>query len=876
MKLKNFRLICCFLLFFLIVLTLAACETPFVPPSENGGDSHDWGSWVVEKQSTCTTEGKQSRVCQECGEIEEIAISKTDHALNFNNECTVCGTVIEPTVGLEYSRHPQYKNNSIVGYYYRVTGAGAARDEREIIIPAYQNGDPVTEIAAEAFAGCKKLEKIYIPGSITQIGFGAFSGCTKLSNISLPQQLTHIGTDILKDTPYYNNIANWDNGLLYNGTYLLSIKDSLASCTVRDTTTIIASDIFSSSALQELYIDFYIDSNKLSNTGIKYSKIKKVSLICNRYQINDTSVLDCLPTTVEELTLQGYYIYESDSLATRFPELKHLGTTEEIENGALSGLGKLESLAVNGNRASVLAKLFGDKDYPGGIQTKYRYVDRNGRSAQDLWTNVVPLSLKKVHFTGTTIQASASKGLGLSEISIAKSIRTIECHGISLGYNLSDPTNESDLSLPDVILYYEGSIDDWFAVKNSGFHHNGNGIRWYCDGEEITSLRIPESKTEIGNEFAYFSGLENIEIHDKVTRIGNSAFAGCAGLTKITIPESITSIGIYAFYNCTGLTDIVVPDSVTSIGERAFENCTGLISATLGNGITKIINNNTSSRGGLFQGCSNLSNVALGNGLTSIHPRMFQGCSKLKSIVLPEGVTAIEQYAFKNCINLKNIVVPDSVTSIGEGAFLSCTNLCDVSLGENIVRIGSKSGLDGAFEGCISLKNIVIPDAVTDMFDSTFQNCTGLESATIGNGITTIYGSTFEGCTNLTSVIIGNQVAKIGEHAFLNCTKLASISIPDNVTSIGARAFKGCVNLAYVSLGEGISDIGIAAFRGCTNLASIIIPSGVTQMGLNVFADCTNLKDIYCRASSQPPTWPQFNGWCFPNCNPVVHWGYTD
>ena len=73
--------------------------------------------------------------------------------------------------------------------------------------------------------------------------------------------------------------------------------------------------------------------------------------------------------------------------------------------------------------------------------------------------------------------------------------------------------------------------------------------------------------TSNGNETCYVSGIgtctdTDIKIPpvsptgDRVTSIGNDAFAWCESLTSVVISDSVTSIGYNAFFSCTSLTSI--------------------------------------------------------------------------------------------------------------------------------------------------------------------------------------------------------------------------------------------------------------------------------------------------------------------------------
>lgn len=66
--------------------------------------------------------------------------------------------------------------------------ACAARAEGSVTVP-----DGVTQIAANAFEGCKGVTEIELPGSLTTIGDGAFFGCEGLTELTLPASIETIG-----------------------------------------------------------------------------------------------------------------------------------------------------------------------------------------------------------------------------------------------------------------------------------------------------------------------------------------------------------------------------------------------------------------------------------------------------------------------------------------------------------------------------------------------------------------------------------------------------------------------------------------------------------------------------------------------------------
>ena len=121
--------------------------------------------WVVTTPVTETTDGIETYKCTRVG------CTHTD------------GTRIYATAGLEYT--------PINGTAYSVSGGTASGD---IIIPAYHNGLPVTEIASAAFTGNTAITSVFISANVTIIrgatvlpgsilSGGAFRGATNLVSV---------------------------------------------------------------------------------------------------------------------------------------------------------------------------------------------------------------------------------------------------------------------------------------------------------------------------------------------------------------------------------------------------------------------------------------------------------------------------------------------------------------------------------------------------------------------------------------------------------------------------------------------------------------------------------------------------------------------
>ena len=221
----------------------------------------------------------------------------------------------------------------------------------------------------------------------------------------------------------------------------------------------------------------------------------------------------------------------------------------------------------------------------------------------------------------------------------------------------------------------------------------------------------------------------SVVIEDKVSSIGQNAFANCQHLTSITIPNSVTMIADAAFANCTSLKSITIPNSVTTIRGGAFSYCTSLKSITIPNSVTTIESH-------VFYFCENLTSVTLPNSITKISGYTFMMCTNLSSISIPHSVTAIEEYAFAGCESLTSVALPNALTKIGECAFLECTSLPSVKIPNSVTAIE-----EGAFVTCITLTEVTVEWAtpLSNLGEHCFGGVTSRATLRVPAGTKTKY-----------------------------------------------------------------------------------------------------------------------------------------
>ncbi len=265
-----------------------------------------------------------------------------------------------------------------------------------------------------------------------------------------------------------------------------------------------------------------------------------------------------------------------------------------------------------------------------------------------------------------------------------------------------------------------------------------------------------------------FSGCKNItsiRIPDSVTQISNEAFRGCSSLTSIDIPDGVQNIGERAFWECSSLANVRIPDSVAAMGAKVFSGTPWLAEQfeqneglAIANHILVDVDENISGNiavpagvtliaGGVFCRNSNLTGLSIPDGITYIDDEAFSGCSSLTSINIPDGVKGFGYFAFEGCSSLTSIRIPDSVTFLSNGVFSGCSSLSSISLSTSLKEISAS-----AFSGCSSLTSSHIPSGVTQISGGAFENCSSLTNINIPSSVTYIDSSAFAGCSSLKDV----------------------------------------------------------------------------------------------------------------------------
>ena len=105
--------------------------------------------------------------------------------------------------------------------------------------------DSLTVLGQYAFAWCENLTYVKLSNSMRTIDKGTFSGCTLLGYVDIPSSVRYIKQDAFGQTAYTSNKENRENGMLYMGSYLLSVDTSVfGRCEIKPGTKTVADRAF--------------------------------------------------------------------------------------------------------------------------------------------------------------------------------------------------------------------------------------------------------------------------------------------------------------------------------------------------------------------------------------------------------------------------------------------------------------------------------------------------------------------------------------------------------------------------------------------------------------------------------------------------------
>ena len=767
------------------------------------------------------------------------------------------------------------------------------------------------EIGDEAFATCKALTEIIIPGRAKKLGEYVFDGCSRLVTATFEEGVREIGDGVFKSCSSLVDVY-FPASLEKFGTYdasgtLTGVSNAFKGC---DSLENINVDKNNKTMMTESGL-LYLIFETTTDAGEGKEPVKDVAYELIAAPLNKSGSVH-IPAKTRKIWDYAFSDNTGITEITFGTDNKMAGTLE-IGKFAFSQMAKLTSITL-----------------PEGLETIHTWTFYGAIRDEDnvLETIVIPYTVKKIDLLAF-YSSTALKNVVFQPL----------------------PTVETEEERNALLKKYPLELVDGATSGSTKC-----GVFYYTMALEMVEL--PERTTKIGSAAFYKSGIKKVVIPSTVTTLETDAFLECSNLKEVVFAENskLTAIPAKCFEG-TAIESIVLPEGIKTISYAAFRNCKTLTSVTLpstlqslkgdynqftaksiiGGGYTVTSKKNTTSIGETFKGCATLADVVFNAGckLTVIEKSAFDSTG-LTSIELPANITNVNDNAFSSAKTLETVIFKtytladvlaetgktdeadltdaekakigkSDLTSVGKYVFANSgiktvifpeTTAAKLTLGNtmfNRVTTLEKVGLpaqvaslENVFSGCESNLQIELSkdnkslklnteySLVLSATGDTIEFAYGyigketLDLTKLTDTLKVIKASAFASQPNIKKVVLPASVTTIGDFAFEKCAALETVELrtsgSDNkasLSSLGKYAFQDCVSLKAIDLSAtALTIINDYTFDGCSALASVTLNEGLTQIGNKVsttatsssygaFQECKALKEITIPASVQ-------------------------
>ena len=384
----------------------------------------------------------------------------------------------------------------------------------------------VTSIGQAAFFDCDGLVSVKIPEGVIKIGRSAFLKCDNLSDIEISDSVTCIGALAFGRTAYYNDISNWENGVLYLGNYLLEADWLIeGECSIKQGTKCIGEEAFSE---RENLTGVIIPDSVLYIGDWAFqvcSNLKNVEMGNNIETIGVGAFNSCKNLT----------------------SIKLPNSLKSVELYAFYNCTALDKIYIN----DIAAYL--DIQYGSEVDCPMYYADKLYLNNKRVVNITIPEGVKK-------IPAYSFDGCdSLSKVIVPDSVETIgenAFHGCNGLTSITLPfvgSSRTAARTNDAVLGY---------IFGYSLSEETRTIKQYYSSENYSYYYIPASLSEV-------------KITDSI-QIPYGAFYGCHTLISVAIEKKVAFIDKYAFFDCTNLEKVVISKNMAEIEAGAFENCNNI------------------------------------------------------------------------------------------------------------------------------------------------------------------------------------------------------------------------------------------------------------------------------------------------------------
>lgn len=610
-------------------------------------------------------------------------------------------------------------------------------------------------IYERAFADCWNLKSVSIPESLLLIDKEAFANCSALSGIILSDKIKTIGAYAFRNCRSIKELHIPSSVSTINENAFVGC-DQIQKLTVGDGAKL---GLYSFSGCEALVEVEFLGKSELGKGCFRHcTALQKVTLpkgieIIPEYTFEGCSSLEVLlnfdsVTRVETSSFNG---------CSSLVNIENSEALKRISGGAFANCVSLHEDFLNSKKNTL--------EYVGGGAfegcTSFENIDITypiGGAPFTKCTNLKKLTIKD----GIEIGYGFFNGCtSLEEVDISKCVLKGDTDWMFLGC-----TSLKNVILPDGLRYIKtGFFQDCTSLEeveipesveyiSSYVFYNCTSLkRIYINGYvKIESMAFDAATINRFEKYdnAYYIGSRENPymmlirpIDDKITScilhpdtlyISEWGLGGCSKLKNVQINNKLKKLGTAAFSDCRLLEEIILPETVDEIGEFCFTRCGSLKTVVINGDVPEI-------KMATFEDCPRLSTLILTDATRYVDERAFNNCDMLlqeygngvyagpltdpyrflvdtvnnhieelflhesticiapnavysrplKRVVLNEGLEVMGALAFENSESISFIKFPSTLKRLEAYAFLGCTVSNDIMLPKSLEFLGQKS-----------------------------------------------------------------------------------------------------------------------------------------------------------------------------------------
>lgn len=446
-------------------------------------------------------------------------------------------------------------------------------------------------IGEGAFQNHNELTTLEIPTSVVQIGEKAFNGCDNLISVSLP----FVG-ESKNSTETFGWVFN-NETIDDNGDIKMALPPKLTTVTINGDITTIIDNAFK-------------NAKQLTNINLPTS----ITKIGEQAFYNTGVVNLIIPDNVVELGEGAFHNMTMLNTVSWYTKNYELKANENVLTSYLS--------TTYFDDISTIDKIYG-----------YQFIKNESTSANEFYGTEPFVYDENKHDVDTNGLVSL-KDSSNDKIAFAPIVSRL------FDYNVSQKQGKCGDNLEYTIEPIEDASNN-YRLKITGYGEMRDFIKFEEELSNEEKLNVTPWNSEVND-------IIEIQLPNRITSIGDYAFANLSNVKKIILPQSITKIGKYAFSHCEKAQflddkegyqlNLLRLEQLKTIGENAFEYCKELREF----------------------------NCDENEVLSRIDKYAFRNCENLTTVILPNKDIYLEESMFFNCDNIQKLSIPIS-SDIGKG-----------------------------------------------------------------------------------------------------------------------------------------------------------------------------------------------------------------